>query len=266
MLQTHGMIDPSRNPLARPLDAVATRRVLRDAAAVLYLTPVERAGLRAVAGDGIALSELRNGVPSAAEAAPPQGLEVLYLARLAPRKRPETFVAAADTLGAEFPKATFRLVGPDEGRAEEVSRRIRESAADVVWEGALDPDRTGERLSRAAIYVLPAVDEPYPMSVLEAMAAGLPVVVTDTCGLAPVIAETGCGIVVDDSIDALTAAIRRLLADPALRADQGRRAREVARERFSMQAIAHDLQAIYRRAVDGQPEAATQDADPLSSP
>lgn len=264
VLQTHGMIDPSTNPLAKPLDAAGTRPVLHDAAAVLYLTPVERAGLEAVAAAPIALTELRNGVPSA-EPAAAGGLEVLYLARLAPRKRPEAFVDAASRLAGEFPDATFRLVGPDEGRADEVARRIEDSPADLAWEGALDPERTGERMSRAAIYVLPAVDEPYPMSVLEAMSAGLPVVVTDTCGLAPVVAETGCGIVVDDSLDALTSAMRRLLADPELRREQGRRARQAAQERFSMRAIAEDLQTIYRRAVDGQGEAATRGADPLPS-
>lgn len=262
VLQTHGMIDPSGNALAKPLDAMATRPALRDASTVLYLTPVERTGLEAVAGPDIALAELRNGVP-AAEPARPETVEVLYLARLAPRKRPDTFVTAAAWLAPEFPDATFRLVGPDEGRGDAVTRLIADQSGDIEWEGALDPELTGRRMSRAAIYVLPAVHEPYPMSVLEAMSAGLPVIVTDTCGLAPVIAETGSGIVVDDSLDALTAAMRRLLADPRLREEQGRRARQVARERFSMQAIAEDLQAIYRRATDGRAEAAPRAADPL---
>ena len=50
VLQTHGMVVPSRHPLAPPLDAVWTRKVLRDAGAVFYLTPQEREQLGAVAG------------------------------------------------------------------------------------------------------------------------------------------------------------------------------------------------------------------------
>ena len=59
VLQTHGMVVPSNHPLAAPLDAVWTRRVLRDAGAVFYLNPQERGQLVAVAGPSLRLVRTR---------------------------------------------------------------------------------------------------------------------------------------------------------------------------------------------------------------
>jgi glycosyltransferase involved in cell wall biosynthesis len=252
VLQTHGMIDETTNPLAVPLDAALTRPALHSARYVTYLTPRERDSLRAVAGGRISLTDLPNGVPEARTVADPGGsTEVLYLARLAPRKRPELFVEAAEILAPEIPQATFRLVGPDEGEADGVSRRIAASGLGdrLRWEGALPPDETGSRLARAGVYVLPAVDEPYPMSVLEAMSAGLPVVVTDSCGLAPVVTDADAGIVVDDRRESLVDAIRVLLADPAAAAERGRRGQELMQREFTMDAIAARLERLYNSAA-----------------
>lgn len=249
VLQTHGMIDASDNPLARPLDALVTRRVLRGAKAVLHLTPIERADLTAVARKDVRLLELGNGVPETAIAAG-SGVdtsEVLYLARLAPRKRPLAFVHAATRLGARHPQVRFTLVGPDEGEASAVRSAISEAGAvNISWEGALSPEKTVERMARADIYVLPSVDEPYPMSVLEAMSVGLPVIVTESCGLASAIREIDCGIVVDDSIDSLTVALGSLLEDPEAARELGARGRAASRERFGMEAVAQALESAYR--------------------
>jgi len=251
VVQTHGMVDRTTNPLAGPLDRFLTRPVLRAARRVLYLTPRERDDLAEVAGPALALRELRNGVPDAPDGertAPPSASDdVLYLARLAQRKRPALFVEMARRLSVEFPATTFSLAGPDEGEATAVDAAIhRAPAADRVRrEGALPPEATSARLRAARVYVLPSVDEPYPMSVLEAMSVGLPVVVTDTCGLAPAIARHGCGFVVDDSLDALTGAVRRLLGDDGLADRMGAAGRRAAREEFGMAAVTDGLVAAY---------------------
>lgn len=252
VLQTHGMIDRSSHPLAGPLDALLTRRVLRGAQTVFHLTPQERQDLINVGGSELRLRELRNGVPSpelqSTDAAVEYGNEVLYLARLAPRKRPLTFVDMAVRLGASFPDATFSLVGPDEGEGAAVTRRIGASHTEtkISWEGPIAPELSRQRMSRACIYVLPSVDEPFPMSVLEAMSLGLPVVITDTCGLAPVVSEYGAGFVVDDTLDALTSAVSSLLTDHVLARKMGDAGAKLSREQFGMAAIAAALSAAYQ--------------------
>ncbi|MFD1715614.1 glycosyltransferase [Amnibacterium flavum] len=253
VLQPHGMIDPSSNPLAAPLDAALTRRVLRDAAAVFYLTPVEKEGLAAVGGGDLDLMFLGNGVPEqpAAGTGPTSGeLEVLFLARIAPRKRPTAFVDAAAALAPAHPDVRFRLVGPDEGEGGAVTAAIAAAGLGdrLEWEGPIAPELSVGRLARASVYVLPSVDEPFPMSVLEAMSLGKPVVITDTCGLAPFVAETGSGIVVDDSIEQLTAAIDALISDPTMTRSMGNAAAEATRERMSMAAVARSLAETYSAA------------------
>ena len=103
-----------------------------------------------------------------------------------------------------------------------------------------------ERMRQATLYVLPSVDEPYPMSVLEAMSVGLPVVVTDSCGLAPFVGEHDAGIVTDHTVESLADALRTLVADPERAAAMGARGRDAVRAERSMAAIAQRLEHFYR--------------------
>lgn len=252
LLQTHGMIDESRNPLAVPADLVLTRPALRRAATVLFLTPEERDSLAVVSRGAARLAELPNGVPpaAAADTARPAASapHMLYLARLAARKRPTEFVDAAAALADEFGAARFTLVGPDEGEGDRVRGAIRASGHEdrIRWEGPVAPERTAAWMRAATAYVLPSVDEPYPMAVLEAMAAGLPVVVTDTCGLAPFVREHDAGIVIAGDRAALVGAMRTLLGDPVEAAAMGARGRRAVGRHRSMGAIAERLEALYR--------------------
>lgn len=250
--QTHGMIDESANLLARPFDRLWTRRTLRDARVVFYLTDSERDSLKVVARRGLRLRHLVNGVPVAAPVAnrEPQ-VEVLFLARLHSRKRPELFVQAALALAAAHPLVRFSLVGPDEGMGPVVIDLITKSglSEQVSWQGPMSPDRTLERLAAASIYVLPSVNEPFPMSVLEALSLGKPVVVTNTCGLAAPIAESGAGLVVDDSLESLTVAIDNLLVDAMARNRAGENARKLAHDHFSMHAVGDQLELSYAAVV-----------------
>jgi glycosyltransferase involved in cell wall biosynthesis len=253
VVQTHGMIDATDKLLARPLDAFLTRPVLHRAAAGLYLTEREHTDLVSVAQeDRSILHWVRNGVPEntvdpTLRTTPP---EVLFLARLQERKRPLMFVAMARELLDQGVNARFTLVGPDEGEGGAVRDAIDASghSESISWEGAASPDETLARMRRASVYVLPSVDEPYPMSVLEAMSVGLPVVVTDSCGLAPEISRTGSGIVVDDSQRALVGAVRELVTDDTQRDRFGARAYDTIGRDFGMATVATQLEQIYRDA------------------
>ena len=247
-LQTHGMMDRSSHLLAKPLDLFATRPALRKANTVFVLTPAERVDVEAVAGPGVRTRRLINGVPGTNVRAPVSvNTEVLYLARLQSRKRPQAFLQAAARLLDDFPEVKFTLVGPDEGEGTMVQQFVEQLAPPqrVSWEGPTARGNTISRMTQASLYVLPAVNEPYPMSVLEAMSVALPVVVTDSCGLADEIDRAGAGIVVSDDIQDLTAAIARLLSDPGLRLEMGERGRELVATTFSMEKVVGELVLAY---------------------
>ena len=247
--QPHGMIDASDRMLAKPLDAALTMPALKRAAHVLYLTEVEHDALRSVT-DGLAvdLVHLVNGVPEQPLAPLAPTPTVLYLARLAPRKRPTLFVEAARRVAPRHPGARFVLVGPDEGEARAVEAAIdqaRSEGVDIAWDGATAPEETAAVMSSASLYVLPSIDEPYSMTALEAMAVGLPVIVTDTNGLAQTVRDADAGEVTDASLDSLCAAIERQLADPERGRSQGINGRDYVRAHNGMAAIADQLLSLY---------------------
>lgn len=251
VLQTHGMVDPSGRPLAKLLDAVAVRRVLRGASAVLYLTDHERKDLDAVVGGPLTGAvRLVNGVPAQEPRPAPTGPpRILYAARLQARKRPTDFVAAVPEILRHHPDATFVLAGPDEGERAAVDALVAELGVGdrVSRPGPLTSERMLDELRRAHVYVLPSVAEPFPMSVLEALSVGTPAVVTTSNGLARDIAEAGAGRVVQDAAG-LAPAVCALL-EPGANETASAAARKLAAEAFSMDTVLDTLLGVYERAT-----------------
>ncbi|MEU3911995.1 glycosyltransferase [Streptomyces sp. NPDC029721] len=253
VLQTHGMVDPSEKLLAKVLDAVAVRRLLRGADALLYLTPHERTGLDAVVGTPPLAQAVRlvNGTPAQEERPPLSGPpRILYSARLQARKRPVDFVDAAPAVLAAHPDAEFVVAGPDEGELAAVRARVAALGLTdrFTVPGALSTPEVLTELGRAHVYVLPSVDEPFPMSVLEALSVGVPTVVTHSNGLARDIAASGAGRAVDPGPQGVAEAVLALL-DPAENAAASKAARELAAGSFSMDAVLDALLGVYEDAA-----------------
>ena len=197
------------------------------------------------------LVQFGNGVPDYPPAGHRPGPPEVNFARMHARKRPLMFVDMAKALLEEGVDAQFTLVGPDEGEGTAL-RAALNSDPRISWEGALTPAAIPRRMAAASVYVLPSVREPYPMSVLEAMSVGLPVVVCDDCGLAPLVEGTRCGIVTEPAVAALVAAVESILADPSRARAMGDRGREVAHTRFGMRAVGDHLLETYAKLVDGR--------------
>ena len=267
VVQPHGMVAPRTHTSARLLDGLAVRRVLRGAGRLLYLTDHERRDLARVArlddqDTSVRATRLVNGVPAQEPATPPAGPpRILFAARLQERKRPRDFVAAAPEILRAHPDAEFVVAGPDEGELTAVRELVTALGLvhKVILPGALDAARMQTELRRAHVYVLPSVDEPLPMSVLEAMAVGTPVVVTRSNGLARDVERAGAGRVVDDADD-IAAAVTALL-DPAARRAAAQAARDLVTGTYALDAVLDTLLAAYAEARRGLP-APAKDAGP----
>jgi mannosyltransferase len=99
------------------------------------------------------------------------------------------------------------------------------------------------------VFVLPSREDPFPLAVLEAMAAGLPVVATRSGGIVEqVTPETGVLVEAGDA-SALAAAVSELLDDPAARGSMGRAARERVTAEFGLDRQADALAAAYAEVV-----------------
>jgi len=108
-----------------------------------------------------------------------------------------------------------------------------------------------ELLATSDIFVLSSRSEGFPVSILEAMAAGLPVVASDVGGIAEAVVhgETGFLVPTGDAA-ALADALERLLADEALRSRFGRRARERARRLFDVETFRFAHLELYRLELE----------------
>jgi glycosyltransferase involved in cell wall biosynthesis len=144
--------------------------------------------------------------------------------------------------------ARFEVLGPDEGDLPRLRGYIDEHdlSADLIYRGAIPPGQAQTELARAAVHVLPSVGEVFPMTVLEALAAGTPTVMTRECGIADEFAERRIAVVTDTDAEALADAVERLLTDPVLRAEQRTGAEQSLREWLSIEAVANRLEVLYR--------------------
>lgn len=254
VVQPHGMVrsDPRRS--ARALDALLTRPLLGRTAAGLALTEAEAADLPRVAHGPLTIHRIRNGIaPDEGRARPPAEGEVpvvAFVARLHARKRPVALVEAAALVLAAGHRLRVDLHGPDEGELAAVRGAIEHLglAEHVHYRGPAAPSQVRGVLLASHAYVLPSRAEPFPMSVLEAMAVGLPTVITDDTGISAELAAAGAAVVVDGSPASLADALILLLSDKDRWYRVHERSLDVITSGFSPSDVATTLESVYSRS------------------
>ncbi len=88
------------------------------------------------------------------------------------------------------------------------------------------------------------------MSVLEAMACGTPVIVSNSVMIADEISRVEAGVIARPDEESLANELRSLLSNPSLAREMGRRGRELAMERFTWETIVPSLVKLYEHAID----------------
>ena len=151
------------------------------------------------------------------------------------------------------------IVGDGQERSELEARIRRTDVSDrVKLAGGVSDERLAAHLAAADLFVLPSVNraEAFGIALLEAQAAGLPVIVTDTgAGTVEAFAPGETGILVPpDDRPALATAINRLIKDPAERRQMGLAGRERVARLNSFEALAETMRPIYASAA-GAPAA-----------
>ncbi|WZH52234.1 MAG: glycosyltransferase [Nocardioides alkalitolerans] len=252
VLQVHGMVRPDARASARLLDAAFVRPAYRRASAHLCLTADEEAALQDLGPVGGTVARIRNGVPVTSTAATwsPRP-RIVFLARLHERKRPLAFVEMAARMIAAGSPARFDLYGPDEGEATRVRDLISSSGLEerIACHGAVDPRDVAAILASAQAYVLPSVREVFPMALLEAMAAGVPSILTDDCGLSDELRARGTAAVTDGTPEQLANAVTRVTSDEATWTEASRRSRADIAAHFSTASVVDRLERIYQEVL-----------------
>ena len=178
-----------------------------------------------------------------------EDLLVVTLGRLTEQKAHHHVVTIAAALRDRLPRLRFALIGTGD-RDEELARLVADAGlSDRIRLLGLRDDAP-DLLGSADLYLNCSDWEGMPLSTIEAMAAGLPIVATETEGSAELLDGT-CGLVVPVG-DALgmAAAIARLAEDEGLRARMGGAARDRARAHFSHDRMVEQLAELLDRVVD----------------
>lgn len=208
-----------------------------------------RAGLQAGIGVPRQYRVIPNGIETARFDLPrrPVPGRVMALGRLARQKRPDLLVEAASRLLASRSDFEVVLVGDGPERAD-IEKLISGLGLSERVKLLGNRDDVPELLSTAEMLVLASDYEGCPLSVLEAMAAGVPVVATRVGGVPEIIDEDVTGRLVEPGEpDALATEIGTLLDDAPIRESLGTAARTIARERFTRERMSSELAELYLR-------------------
>lgn len=178
----------------------------------------------------------------------PDGAPLVGLtARFSPEKDHANFFAAAAVVSRRRPEARFVLCGPDVGAENPVLRELAERAGVARHTHLLGVRTDVPRITAALdVAVSASRSEAFPLSVGEAMACGVPAVVTDAGDSATIVGDTGEIVAVRDPDDLSEAILRMLSLGDRERTDLGLAARRRIEEHFSIATMVDRYEALYR--------------------
>ncbi len=192
----------------------------------------------------------------AAEGIPEDAVVAIFIGRMAPEKNVEFLLRAFAAARQEAPEAFLLIVGggPELRRYQALAEAL--GIADRVrFTGAMPYTRVPGYLALADFFVTASVTEVHPLTVLEAMAAGRPVLGIDSPGISDTIIEDVNGFVVSNNLPALAGNMVRLFHDRVLRTRLAEGAAHTAR-RYDIQ---HTLQrhlTLYEQVLNDYPRPA----------
>lgn len=277
---THGMLDPwfkRRYPLKHLKKWVfwpwSEYRVLRDAAAVLFTCENERL----LAKESFWLYRCKESVISYGTSRPPSGADeqralfsekfsalhgkrqLLFLGRVHEKKGPDllfrAFASLRDRCPEKLSNVHIVMAGPND---HEYGREMQELVAElrlsdsVTWTGMLTGDMKWGAFRSAEAFILPSHQENFGIAVAEAMACGIPVLISDQVNIWREIAEAGAGFVEPDTLDGTERLIQRWLdTQPSAWRDMGLKAEQCFNDRFTVERTAESVVGAYMAVREG---------------
>jgi colanic acid/amylovoran biosynthesis glycosyltransferase len=187
---------------------------------------------------------------------PGEPVQLISVGRLVEKKGIEYGIRAIAQVIRKYPELRYDVIGDGPLRAS-LEKLVQELGLNgkVVLHGAQDSDFVRQRMAEAHVFVLTSVtalngdQEGTPVSLMEAQAAGLPVLSTRHSGIPEVVLDGESGFLLPEhNVDALAAKLEILIENPELCARMGVRGRQHVKEHFDLRRLNRDLVDIYQRA------------------
>ncbi len=262
VLQAHGDVPKimGKRALKTVYDRLWGSELLKGAARLIALTSIEAEHYRAmgvaeerieIIPNGIDLSDFTP-LPPAGRFRMQHGLVsgerlILFLGRVHQIKGTDLLARAFARLSGQIGQVRLVIAGPDNGYLEALTRLTEDLSIrhGVIFAGPLYGEDKLRALVDADVFVLPSSYETFPVSVLEAVACGTPVVVTDRCGIAQLVEEVGR--VAEHNDASLSNVLVEVLSDTSLRRDVAGTGRALLRDGYTIQAVTDRLEELYEK-------------------
>ncbi len=178
--------------------------------------------------------------------------DLAFMGRLEAMKSVDLFPKMLSILKPKFPDLKMMMTG--EGSLKDMLFKEFEEhgvASMIDYRGVVETDDVPVLINKSRIFLYPSRREPFGLSIVEAMACGVPVVTTDVFGPREIIKNNHDGVAVPpDDAEALAAAIELLLKDSKLRDRIGKTAIKSAKERYDIRQHAKDLVVVYKKLIE----------------
>lgn len=181
------------------------------------------------------------------------GNRILFLGRFDPIKGIKVLLGSIEWLRRRCEDVELVLAGSG---SDEMEGKVREwiktfgLSNRVQLPGFVEGEVKRSYLETADVFVLPSKQENYGIAVVEAMEAGLPVVITQGVGIWQEVAEYGAGLVVERRAETIGEGLRALLEAPDLRRKMGREGQRLVREQYGPVRIGRRLARLYHSVSD----------------
>ena len=232
---------------------------LQGAAAIVALSGAERDHLRSmgltnrieVISNGIYFSDLKEMAGCSELETQWEHLRgkrwILYLGRLHPKKGLDLLIPAFALLSRRFPDHVLVIAGPDEGEAKQVQKMVEDFGIRerVLLTGPVYGKIKIGLMKGADAFALTSYSEGMPMAVLEALGCGIPVLLTQACNV-PEVVEEEAGFVVPPAVEKISQALGEIIRDDRLRQEMGRKAKQLAKSRFTWDRVVLQTVALCR--------------------
>ena len=175
---------------------------------------------------------------------------MICVGRLSPEKGQPGLLRSFARLREQHPELRLRLVGdgPDRASLEALAKELKLSDA-VTFAGRLSEEETLAEIARADLLVLPSFMEGLPIVLMEAMAAGVPVIASRVAGIPELVEDDETGLLFTPSNwDELASHIDRLLGDEALRSRLAEKAKAKVASEFDTRTSAEQLARLFSSA------------------
>ena len=176
---------------------------------------------------------------------------ILFFGRIHPKKGLDILAKSFSSFAKDRENVRLVIAGPDENGYKSKIKSIlkNEDILDkVIFTGTLSGNNKLAVLRSANMFVLPSYSEGFSMAVLEAMACGLPVVITNKCNF-PEVGKYKAGIIIEPDINQLGRELENLISNPDLCKEMGENGKKLVREKFTWDKIVNQMINFYEEII-----------------